>query len=135
MSALTAEADAVSGLFEPDVILPSQFFEGDKRGLRGGERKLMAALLADGIEEYIQVCARLSNLVTPADVRRSDALEWVHTKDPEYIFSFDNVCDCLGIDADFLRYGLARYIRALREKYQSGEGTVVEWKKIRRPRK
>ena len=137
MSALPAEvqhcepvsSDPIATLFEPDVVLPSQFFKADRGGLLGGERKLMAALLADGVEAYIHASARLSHVVTTSDVRRSEALEWVHTKDTSYIFSFDNVCECLGINADYLRLGLMRYTRALREH----QGTA--WRKIRRPRK
>ena len=126
-----SENDYVSSVFEPDVILPSQYLNDKDGGLKGGERKLMAALLADGVEAYIFQCT--AN-ITP---KRStfDAREWVETKDFSYVFSFDVVCQCLGIDADYLRLGLYRFVEAARLRREKGEGSGKVWKKIRRPRK
>lgn len=122
--------EAASQVFSPDVLLPSQFFSSGKAGVRGGERKLMAALLADGVEAYI------NHVTCPAwSEQPCDAVEWVNTKDYTYVFSFDIVCECLGIDPDYLRLGLARYVRAVNEKRISGSGGPTAWKKIRRPRK
>lgn len=44
---------SIGDIFEPDVMLPSQLLSPDEDGLIGGERKLMAAILSDGIEAYI----------------------------------------------------------------------------------
>ena len=101
-------------------------------GVGGGERKLMAALLSDGIEAYI------AQAMTPQALRANkdfDAIEWVETKDERYVFGFDPVCGCLGIDPDYLRIGLQRYIRKAQEMRANGEGSKTVWKKIRRPRK
>ena len=118
-----------SCLFEPETILPSQFFPKVQVGLDGGERKLMAAILSDGIETYIsQSTARVKNEKT-----RIDAIEWVDTKDQTYVFSFDMVCESLGLNADYIRLGLQRYVRSLESEHKSGELKTV-WKKIRRPR-
>jgi hypothetical protein len=121
-------SEGFSSIFEPDVVLPSQFYNAKQAGLRGGERRLMAALLSDGIEAYILHCS------AKRGGERIDAVEWVETRDQDYVFSFDNVCDCLGIDAEYLRLGLMRYVEAVRGQVNSGEGNKV-WKKIRRPRK
>lgn len=124
--------DSLSGLFEPDVVLPSQFMIPDEKGLVGGERRLMAALLSDGIEAYIAQCT------SPSCEKKSgkvDAAEWVDTIDYSYVFSFDNVCECLGINPEYLRIGLSRYIAAIRERRAQGGSARVVWKKIRRPRK
>ncbi len=81
-------------------------------GIGGGERRLMAALLADGVEAYIgrSLSQRLG------EGKHSEVQDWVETKDPGYVFSFDNVCTCLGIDAEYLRIGLARYVQTIRDK-------------------
>lgn len=123
-------AEAISGLFQPDVVLPSQFSSRDNSGLAGGERKLMAALLSDGVEAYV------SSVVSgrKRDGKYQEICAWVETKDYAYVFSFDNVCECLGIDPDYLRLGLARYIDSVRQDREFGSGKRV-WKKIRRPRK
>lgn len=124
--------DSLSTLFEPDVVLPSQFMVPDEKGLAGGERRLMAAILSDGIEAYIAQCTSAT-----FERRRGkvDACEWVDTVDYSYVFSFDNVCECLGINPEYLRIGLTRYVEAVREKRARGTAPKVVWRKIRRPRK
>lgn len=32
-----------------------------------------------------------------------DALEWVEDKSTDWLFSFNNICDLLGFDPDYLR--------------------------------
>ena len=123
--------DSSSSVFEPDVMLPSQYLIPDEQGLSGGERRLMAALRSDGIEAYInQAIAQLSGNLRRARAK-SDVCEWIELKDDSYVFSFDNVCECLGIDPEYLRLGLFRYIEVVSRKQSEG----AAWKKIRRPRK
>ena len=121
--------EVMANLFEPDVVLPGQFTSVDGKGLKGGERRLMAALLSDGIESYIH--QHSSNFPPPQGF---DASEWIETCDYAYVFSFDNVCEGLGIDPEYLRLGLARYVQALTTSEKKGEAKTI-WKKIRRPRK
>lgn len=137
MSGLAAEfADNRGSVFEPDAVLPSQFFGVDEGGMRGGERKLMAALLSDGIEAYMSLLSEASiaaasgESAKESDVQR-EAREWVETVDNTYIFSFDLVCESLGIDPGYLRLGLQRYA----ESIQCGNPGVQRWRRIRRPRK
>lgn len=122
----SGSSDSHASIFEPDVVLSSQFFSSGKIGLKGGERRLMAALLSDGIEAYILRCTSRKSS------NKADAQEWVESKDPDYIFSFDNVCECLGIDAEYLRLGLQKYVTAAMAQ---GDASAKVWKKIRRPRK
>jgi hypothetical protein len=113
-------------------MLPGQFNDGLDSGISGGERRLMAAILSDGVEAYIS--HSISTHPKYKD-KKSDAQDWVDTKDYAYVFSFDNVCNCLGIDADYLRLGLARYIETVRSNRKNGQALGEVWKKIRRPRK
>lgn len=121
-------SESIASLFEPDVILPSQF-EANGSGINGGERKLMAALLSDGIEAYI------AHTTSTTEHHRSEVCDWVETRDHAYVFSFDVVCECLGIDPEYLRLGLARYVEAVHEQRRLGKAPKTAWKKIRRPRK
>ena len=116
-------ADVYETYFEPDVMLPSQFHDADQDGLIGGERRLMAAILSDGIEAYLNdksdAVRELSRSRTGATVIalkniRTEAIDWVETLDDSYVFSFDNVCRSLGIEPQYLRLGLARYVAALK---------------------
>ncbi len=131
----TYAVDAYSSIFEPDVLLPSQFFLSSEDGIIGGERKLMAAILADGVEAFIAECIREIDQVEGEDTE--GARDWVETRDSQYVFSFDNVCQSLGIEPEYLRLGLARYIGAVRVKRFNNGANFGEssWKKIRRPRK
>lgn len=131
--------DSTGSVFEPDVVLPSEFYRSRHVEIRGGERRLMSALLSDGIEAYIAQCSR--SVYDPHGGSQStrggndDAHEWVHTRDYTYVFSFDNVCESLGIDAEYLRLGLRRYVDSIRQRRARGESVKSSWKKIRRPRK
>jgi hypothetical protein len=81
------------------------FVDGDGSMLgyaHGPERALFAALLFDGIQHYlrcrVQEEAQEKELV--------EAREWVHAKGDDYVFSFENVCQALGICPEFMRLGL-----------------------------
>jgi hypothetical protein len=70
----------------------------------GPERELLSALLFDGIQSFLNFAKRDGS---EARARFREAYSWIHKKGDEYIFSFDSVCEGLGIDPEFLRYGLA----------------------------
>ncbi len=70
-------AEAIANLFEPDVLLPSQFNSCVENGIEGGERKLMAAILSDGIEAYIaQHAAGTVGATKSPGAWRSDPYSW-----------------------------------------------------------
>lgn len=92
----------------------------DKRGFaKGPERALMVALLFDGIQVYLN---NANSQIKTLRARWREAAYWVHSKDAEYIFAFDNVCESLGIDPNFLRCGLINAVKS--QNY--------EWKRTRR---
>jgi hypothetical protein len=98
------------GCFEPNTILPTQFFTALQRGgASTGEQKLMFAMLADAAAVY----ARVSEPGT-AKTRHilHETRRWLGSSDRTWIFSFLNVCDMLGLDAQYIRRGL----RELRER-------------------
>jgi hypothetical protein len=43
----------------------------------------------------------------------AEAHQWVMDRSKEYVFSFDNVCEALGIQPDYLRYGLVNASNSL----------------------
>lgn len=103
---------AIGSIFAYDLV------DGEAGYARGPERALMSALLFDGIQAYMSY-AECSGRAQRSRFR--EAFNWVHCKGNEYVFSFENVCEGLGIDATFLRYGL---LNAFNSKRQ--------WKKARR---
>jgi hypothetical protein len=105
MENLSPEAGFFSlpSLLEPDTITPEQFYGPRTEGIGGGERRLMAAVLADGVEAYLHYWKMVSGGFVNAD---ADARDWVDTKNYTYPFSFDLVCQSLGINPSYLRLGL-----------------------------
>ena len=94
------EADERSpALFEPDTLLPSQYFDRLRAPHRSGEFRLMVAILEDAVHIYRMQAARGGS-----DFEEAEA--WIENRDGSYIFSFQSICDLANLDADYLRRGL-----------------------------
>ncbi len=84
-----------------------------------GEHALLSALLFDGIQSFINfMCAESEE----EKKRYHEAVKWINSEETDYVFSFVNVCDCLGIDPTYLRAGLIN----------AANSQAYEWHKIRR---
>jgi hypothetical protein len=97
----------LAGLFEPDVLLPAQFFSAFRRmGGLDRERLLMLAVLEDAVD-----CFQKYALSKDQRGRQlfSEAKEWVDSGDKVWLFSFENICDTLEIDPSYVRRGLIRW--------------------------
>lgn len=94
-------------LFQPDTLMPSQYFDRiRRRASLDGERRLMVAILEDAVDVYRKHAdARDRKRRTLFD----DAEAWIEASDKGWIFSFENICDVLGLDVDYLRAGLRRW--------------------------
>ena len=99
-----APDERMAGLFQPDTLLPSQFFDRVRRRTEhDGERRLMIAVLEDAIHVYrTQVGAREGRGL---ELFR-DAEEWIENDDRTWMFSFLNLCDILDLDGEYIRRGL-----------------------------
>jgi hypothetical protein len=91
---------AVIDLGLSDIILPSQYFGAMGSGGLCSEQRLMLAVLVDAIN-VLQGWRGVGN----ARKRRAfaEAAHWVNTIGTGYPFSFDSICDALGIDSAILR--------------------------------
>jgi hypothetical protein len=106
--------ERVASLFQPDTLLPAQFLETYRRKSHlEPETSLMLAVLEDAV-------ACFQKYVLARDERGlelfHEAEEWVMQEDTEWLFSFDNICDSLGINPEYLRAGLVRWKRAVLQK-------------------
>ena len=110
----SASHDRLAGLFEPDVLLPAQFFAAFRRA--GGlerERLLMLAVLEDAVDCY----QKYAHAKEPRGRQMfEESREWVLSIDRSWLFSFENICDTLEISAEYVRRGL----REWRERNQNG---------------
>lgn len=94
-------------LFEPDAILPAQFYATFRQNHhREPERRLMVAILEDAVS-----CLSMNPRQCTLQQRKQyeEARYWVTTdEESDWIFSFRNICEALGVDASYLRQGLMR---------------------------
>jgi len=98
-------ADNTAKLFEPDALMPEQYFAGlGKESGATNERGLMLAILKDAVECFQKYA--LARDPMGEDLHR-DASEWIFSRDREWPFSFENICDVLGVSAEYVRAGLA----------------------------
>jgi hypothetical protein len=102
---------AIEGQFAPaldaDIIVPSQYFDQIRSEISAQpEKRLMLAVMENAIAAFQHSI--------PGATRRQRRLlketeEWVYSDDTSWLCSFENICALLGIDADYLRNGLAEW--------------------------
>ncbi len=97
-------SDEQAAIFQPDTVLPSQFYAAlREKGFVEGEKRLMAAVLADAVETYMKQHGT-------ADHRGMtlfrDAEEWLFGNGSRWLFSYGNICDVLGLEPEYVRRGL-----------------------------
>jgi len=96
--------DTFAHLLQPDTLLPSQYFAALRRkGAHEPERRLVIAVLQDAVDCFQK---HLSARDRKARQLYLDAEEWICSDDRSWPFSFENVCDLLQINAEYLRAGL-----------------------------
>lgn len=109
-------SDNFAHLLQPDTLLPSQYFAALKRkGAHEPERRLVIAVLQDAVD-----CFQKHLRARDRKARQLflDAEEWIGSEDRSWPFSFENICDLLQINAEYLRKGLM----AWKERELSGLG-------------
>ncbi len=94
---------AIGGWASFDPV-DSGLLEGlSKKDIREREERLMQAVLENAIE-YFQ------KYVLAKDERGKklfqEAEEWILDKDSDWFFSFENICEVLGLHPDYMRQGL-----------------------------
>jgi hypothetical protein len=97
-------------VFQPDILIPVQFLATYQRRFSlDPELGLMLAVLQDAVicfQEHLgSTCKRKRALFL-------DAEEWLFDGDQSYLFSFENVCEALGFQSDYIRRGLLRWREA-----------------------
>ncbi len=99
--------EKLPGLFEPDTLLPIQYFEAMRRKhLLEGEKRLILSVLEDAVECFMKCIESPTN---KGQRLFRDADEWIALEDKRWVFSFDNVCDMLDINPDYMRRGLKQW--------------------------
>ena len=99
--------EKVVSLFQPDILLSSQYFETvHTRASLEPEKELMLAVLEDAV-----LCFQKGSFA--GDRRRKalfpDAEEWIMEENSDWPFSFENICEVLGFNPAYLRQGLLHW--------------------------
>lgn len=86
-------------LFELDILLADQYGARPRLPVQP-ERRLMLAILEDAVD----VIRRYGRFRDPAAVKLTrDARDWMTSTERHWPFSFENICDAVGLDADAVR--------------------------------
>src|ERR1051325_9065088 len=87
----------------PEVLLPSQLDPGSRFGAALGERRMLWAMLLDAA-----ACFYKHRTARDNNGRKlfRDAEKWICTRDDPWPFSFQSVCDVLGLNAHHVRVSL-----------------------------
>jgi hypothetical protein len=118
--------ERTNGLFAPDTMLASQYFDRiRRRKALTGEQLLMCAIIEDAVDAYLEHAA-----ATRPDLqeRFAEAERWVESRDRSWLYAFETICDYLGLEAGYLRNGLRRWKTKARGEgalpaREAGEGT------------
>ncbi len=99
--------EKVTSLFQPDTLLPAQYLETFRRkGHLEPEKRLMLAVLEDAV-------ACFQKYLFARDGRGRtlfrEAEEWIVEEGSDWLFSFENICEVLGFDPQYVRQGLLRW--------------------------
>jgi len=109
-------------LIEPEILLPSQFYDHSKRyNLLEGERRLMLAVLEDAVACF----QKYAGATRPRGKRLfQEAENWFMEEDTGWVFSFEAICTVLNINAEYFRGKLARWKEQLLAQPPESRGKV-----------
>lgn len=92
---------------EPESVLPSQYFaQAAVDASLQPEKRLMLAVLEDAVgsfQKYVNARERTAQKLF------AEVEDWFASDDQEWPFSFVNISHALGLEAPYLRRGLARW--------------------------
>ena len=94
-------------VFQPDILVTAQYLSTYRRRFHlEPEQLLMLAVLEDAV-----VCFQ-DNLTAATSRKQSlfrEAEQWIFDDYKLYLFSFDNICEGLALDPNYVRRGLIRW--------------------------
>jgi len=120
--------EKIISLFQSDPVIPIHYLTTFQRNTYlEPEKELMLAVLEDAVA-CIQKYAPATNAKGQSLLR--DTRNWILAENDDWIFSFNNVCETLGLDPAFLRWALTQL-----EKRQSHRHEKPQAAKSYRPKR
>jgi hypothetical protein len=103
-----AVEDKLFSLFQPDVLITSQYLANTKsKTYREPEKKLMLAVLEDALWCFQNGLFSVENKKKRG--LYSEAEEWIMEDTGDCLFSFNEICELLGLEPKYLRKRLVRW--------------------------
>ncbi|HWP66985.1 MAG TPA: hypothetical protein VNO26_13880 [Candidatus Limnocylindria bacterium] len=90
------------------VVLPSQVLSVRGRSRAEPQRRLMLAVLQAVVDDVVAGAAGRRAVLGDARAYEQ-ALAYVESRDRSWPFSFENICETMGLDAEGIRRTLSRY--------------------------
>src|SRR5215813_3266589 len=106
-------------LFGSDAAMPEQFAETFRSKQLQPEKALLLAVLEDAIECFLTDHAAKDHA---GKEQFQEAEEWIMQTGDDWVFSFENVCELLGFDPEYLRRGLRSAKLASQQKTHRRHG-------------
>lgn len=120
----SATDERVVSLFQPDTLLSAQYFDNLRRKTYfEPEKRLMLAILQDAINCYRD---RVQTQNPKGQKLFAETENWIIESNGDWIFSFDNVCDALSLNPDYVRQGLLRWKEKIRQKQPHHDASEIK---------
>lgn len=115
--------EKVSSLFEPDILLPCEYFDVRRRKLPlEPEKRLMLAVLEDAIWCYQKYMFTRDN---KGKTLFREVEDWILEEEDDGVFSFANICAVVGFNPDYVRRGFAT-LKAKRVAHRRQTGFAAQ---------
>jgi hypothetical protein len=125
---VTGPEDRGTELLEPDLLTPDQFAGLlRRRSWQDGERRLMAAVLQDGVETFHKYAFAES---PEGKELFEEARRWLLDENDHTLFAFETVCAVLDVNPAYLREGLLSWLEQNR-----GTRTQIHARHLEDPRR
>jgi hypothetical protein len=110
--------ETLTSLFQPDTLIPDQYFETFRGKRSEPEKKLMLAVLEDAVQ-----CFQDNIFASNGRKKKlfEEAEEWILEKGSTWIFSFENVCEVLELNPEYVREGLLRWQERKSSKHRNAK--------------
>src|SRR5215510_1652378 len=98
--------------FIDEPLLPVQFLVPSRESLKmwSGARRLLFGVLEEAVRSFAQYQGDRTNR---GKQLFRETCEWFWSTDRQWLYSFENICEHLHLDPDYLRQGLQRWQHAL----------------------
>lgn len=109
------EEEKVTSLFQPDTLLADKYLGTlPRKSQLEPEKDLMLAVLEDAVacfQKYVIAQKGKEKALFRA------AEDWITEENKDWLFSFETICDTLGLNPKYLREGLLRWKQMKLERH------------------